>query len=146
MPMLRFVIKRDVRPSGRTCVLSQGDIEAAQKSISKAIDVVSDKSHQRGKYNSYTLEQRARIGKYATKNGATCAAKHFTAAWGISISEFMARRLKSEYLMKRFPSEKTSRMKIPLPGNLLLLKCWKLRREAGHCCWAKNWMQLFRSL
>ena len=42
---------------GRTCVLSQGDIEAAQKSISKAIDVASDKSHQRGKYNSYSPEQ-----------------------------------------------------------------------------------------
>ena len=36
MPMLRFV-KGDVRSSGQTCVLSQGDIEAVQKSISKAI-------------------------------------------------------------------------------------------------------------
>ena len=31
-------------------------------------------------------------------------------------------------------------------GNLLLLKHWKLRIEAGHCCWAKNWMQLFKGL
>ena len=57
MSMLRFV-KRDVHPSGQTCVLSQarsqGDIEAAQKSISKAIDVASDKSHQHGKCNSYS--------------------------------------------------------------------------------------------
>ena len=45
--MLRFV-KRDVDRSGRTGVLSQGDIEDAQKLISKAIDVVSDKSHQCG--------------------------------------------------------------------------------------------------
>ena len=59
MAMLRFV-KRDVHLSGQTCVLSQGDIEAAQKLISKAIDVVSDKSHQHRKYNSYSLEQRAR--------------------------------------------------------------------------------------
>ena len=29
-----------------------------------------------------------------------CAAKHFTAAWGISINESTARRLKLEYLMK----------------------------------------------
>ena len=62
--------------------------------------MASDKSHQRGKYNSYTPEQRARIGKYAAENGATRAAKHFTAAWGISINESTARRLKSEYLMK----------------------------------------------
>ena len=73
MPMLQFV-KRDVRPSGPTCVLSQGDIKAAQKSISKAIDMASDKSHQHGKYNSYSPEQRARIGKYAAENGATCEA------------------------------------------------------------------------
>ena len=86
MAMLLFV-KRDIHPSVRTCVLSQGDIEAAQKSISKAIDVASDKSHQRGKYNSYTPEQRARIEKYAPENGATRAAKYFTAAWGISIYE-----------------------------------------------------------
>ena len=99
MSMLRFV-KRDVCPSGRTCVFSQGDIEAAQKSISKTIDVASDKSHQRGKYNSYTPEQWARIGKYAEENGATHAAKHFIAAWGISINKSMTRRLKSEYLMK----------------------------------------------
>ena len=46
MAMLRFV-KRDVHPSGRTCVLSQGNVEAAQKSIS-TIDVASDKLHQHG--------------------------------------------------------------------------------------------------
>ena len=71
MPMLRF-IKRDVHPSGQTCVLSQGDIKAGQKSISKAIDVASDKSNQRRKHNSYSPEQQARIGKYAAENGATC--------------------------------------------------------------------------
>ena len=38
--------------------------------------MASDKSHQRGKYNSYSPEQRVGIGKYAVENGATCAAKH----------------------------------------------------------------------
>ena len=37
--------------------------------------MASDKSHQRGKYNSYSPEQRAGIGKYATENGAMRAAK-----------------------------------------------------------------------
>ena len=81
MAMLRF-IKRDVCPSGLNCVLLQGDIETTQKLISKAIDVVSDKSHQHGKYNCYTPKQWARIGKYAMENGATHAAKHFTAVLG----------------------------------------------------------------
>ena len=63
--------------------------------------MVSDKSYQREKYNSYTPEQRARIGKYTSENGATHAAKHYTAVWGISINESKARILKSEpYLIK----------------------------------------------
>ena len=63
--------------------------------------MASDKSHQRGKYNSYTPEQRARIGKYASENGATHAAKHYTEVWSISINESTARILKSEpYLIK----------------------------------------------
>uniref|UniRef100_A0A1X7SKG7 Uncharacterized protein n=1 Tax=Amphimedon queenslandica TaxID=400682 RepID=A0A1X7SKG7_AMPQE len=33
---------------------------------------------QRGKYNDYTPEQRARIGKFAYENGPTKAAKHFS--------------------------------------------------------------------
>ena len=60
-----------------------------------------DKSYQRGKYNSYTPEKRARIGKYASENGATRAAKHYTVVWGISINESTTRILKSEpYLIK----------------------------------------------
>ena len=92
MAMLQL-IKREVCPSGQNCVLSQGDIEAVQTTISKTIDVASDKSHEHGKYNSYAPEQWARIGKYATENGATGAAKHYIAVWGISIN---GSRLKSE--------------------------------------------------
>ena len=42
-------------------------------------------------------QQRAKIGKYASENGPTRAAKHFTATWGIHVNESTARRLKSEY-------------------------------------------------
>ena len=95
MAMLQL-IKREVCPSVQNCVRPQGDIEAAQTTISKTKDVASDKSHQHVKYNSYTSEQWARIGKYATENGATSAAKQYITVWGISINEFMAKRLKSE--------------------------------------------------
>ena len=40
------------------------------------------------------------IGKYAAENGATRAAKHYSAVWGIPINESTARRLKSQYLEK----------------------------------------------
>ena len=46
------------------------------------------------------MEQCARIGKYAAENGATRAAKHYSAVWGIPINESTARRLKSQYLEK----------------------------------------------
>ena len=68
--MLKYV-KREVRPSGNSSFLSQKDIEAAQKSIANAVSTAAEKSQHRGQYNSYSKEQRAMIGKYATENGAT---------------------------------------------------------------------------
>lgn len=90
-----------LKESGALPNLTQKDIESAQKSISKALDAAaSDKSQQRGKYNSYSPEQHAELGKYVAENGPTCAAKDFTAVWSIPINESTARRLKSEYVNK----------------------------------------------
>ena len=55
----------------------------------------------RGKYNSYSPEERAAIGKYAAENGATRAAKHFSRTLGQTVNESTTRRLKGEYLLKR---------------------------------------------
>ena len=74
-------------------------MEAANKGVSDALQLVTEKV-SRGKYNSYTPQQRDKIGKYAAENGPTRAAKHFTATWGIHVNESTARRLKSEYLKK----------------------------------------------
>ena len=51
---------------------------------------LTNHTDQHSKYNSYTPEQWARIRKYATENGATRAAKHYTAVWGIFINESTA--------------------------------------------------------
>ena len=99
MAMLKYV-KVAPRKSCSPSILSQKDIKAAQKSIPNAVSVAAEKSQSRGKYNSYSKEQRAMIGKYAAENGPTCAAKHYTAVWGIMINESTARRLKKEYLEK----------------------------------------------
>ena len=48
------------------------------------------------KYNTYTPEQRAEIGKYAAENGNTSAARHFSKVLDFKVSESTARRLKSE--------------------------------------------------
>jgi len=80
--------------------LTEKDIEAAQKSVDNAVSVAAEKSHNRGQYNSYSKEQCAMIRKYAAENGATKAAKHYTAARGIEINESTARRFKEKYLHK----------------------------------------------
>ena len=51
-----------------------------------------------GKYNEYTPEERAAIGKYTAENGPGKACKHFTKALGRSIPESTARKLRAEYL------------------------------------------------
>ena len=91
--------KRVEQPNGASSNLSMKDIEAAQKLISIALDVATSTKSRR-KYNSYSAEQRAKIGKYAAENGPTRAARNFTANWGINVHGSTARRLKSEYLNK----------------------------------------------
>ena len=97
--MLKYV---EIEPC-RSCnpsILSQKDIDAAQKSIANAVSVAAEKPQSCGQYNSYSKEQRAMIGKYAAENGSTTATKHYSAVWGIPINESTARRLKEKYLEK----------------------------------------------
>ena len=53
-----------------------------------------------GKYNRYTPEERAAIGRYAAENGPTQAARHFSEKLKMKISEPTARKFKEEYLKK----------------------------------------------
>ena len=68
----------------------------ADKTVAKALE--STKPTGRGKYNSYSRQQRAQIGHYAADHGPTKAAAHFSSLWKIHINESTAKRLKSEYL------------------------------------------------
>ena len=58
----------------------------------------AEEKQGRGKYNEYTPEERAAIGKYTAENGPGKACKHFTKALGRSIPESTARKLRAEYL------------------------------------------------
>ena len=70
----------------------------ADETVTQAISELRTKS--RGKYNSYTPQQRAQIGQYAAKNGPVKAAVYFSSLWKLNINESTARRLKSNYLQK----------------------------------------------
>lgn len=98
MALFKF-FKRQEKSVERNLLLSRTEVESADNAVAKALESASKRTI-RGKYNCYTPEQRAQIGKYAAENGATNAAKRYTAAWGIAINESTARRLKSEYLEK----------------------------------------------
>ena len=50
------------------------------------------------RYNNYTPEERASIGKYAAKNGTVSAVSHFSRVGSKKVPESTARRLKTEYL------------------------------------------------
>ena len=74
--------------------LSGKDIELANKAVKRSLsgDSKPVTLSPRGKYNSYTPEERGRIGKYAAENGATKAAMHFSKLLDRKISESTARR------------------------------------------------------
>lgn len=99
MSLFKFGFKRQEKPSAANSLLSRKEVESADKFVAKSLESASKRT-VRGKYNCYTPEQRAQIGKYAAENGATNAAKRYSASWGININESTARRLKSEYLEK----------------------------------------------
>ena len=80
-------------------LLTSKDIESADRAVAKALEAAS-KEVPRGKYNSYTDEQRAELGKYSLDNGPTTAAKHYSKVWGVNINESTCRRLKVEYFDK----------------------------------------------
>ena len=59
--------------------LSKKDIESANDSVGTAFAKKPATTSRVGlKYNTYTPEQRAEIGKYAAENGNTSAARHFS--------------------------------------------------------------------
>ena len=78
--------------------LSKKQLKQVNKVVKGALDeTLKDEPKKRGKYNTYTPEQRASIGKYANENGPTKAAAHFMKLLGHAINESMARKFKSVF-------------------------------------------------
>jgi len=74
--LFRFFKRKDERKKES---LLTSKVESADRAVAKVLGVAS-KEQPRGKYNSYTDEQRAEIGKYAFGNGAITAARHYSNA------------------------------------------------------------------
>ena len=71
------------------------------KIVSASFAEKGKRNPNRGKYSSYTAEERARIGGYAAENDPTRVARHFSKIWDRTVPETTARRLKQEYLARQ---------------------------------------------
>ena len=93
MALLRFLKKKEEGARAlptmgmlKTSSVTQSQLREANKAVLQAQDHKENRKNRRGKYNQYTPEQRASIGKYAAQNGGTRAASHFSALLNISVS------------------------------------------------------------
>ena len=77
--------------------LTQKDLEKANAKVKRSIEreaAKPQKASPQGKYNDYTPQERAWIGKHAAENGPTKAAKHFSQVLNQKVPETTVRRLK----------------------------------------------------
>ena len=64
---------------------------------------------KRKRYGDYSSETRAKIAKYAIQNGNTAAARHFSNALDMNISESTVRGMKSAYEKMKKNQRKVSK-------------------------------------
>ena len=99
-----FKIQNPVLPSSSTCAyssLSRKDLDHVNKEVMSALAGENSSKKiatPRGRYNSYSPEEKAQIGKYALENGNTRATRHFSKVLDRKVTESTARRLKVEYV------------------------------------------------
>ena len=87
----------DSLPDRKSCPsLTEKELKSANDSVSKC----NTKSTDRQKYNVYSAEERAQMGKYAAENGPTRASKHFSKLLNKNVPEPTARRFKAEYVKR----------------------------------------------
>ena len=96
--MLRYFKKVEENPSQSG--LPGLTLEEKQRASEEVRRITEKNSEKRGKYNDYTPELRAKIGKYAAECGPTRASRHFTKELGKDVPESTARRLKKAYVEK----------------------------------------------
>ena len=83
----------------------------------------------RGRYNSYTPEERAQIGKYTLENGNTRVARHF--------SKVQSPNSKSPICSREWFAKFSARQSFPLYGILSLNNCINYARNlvsSKHFC------------
>ena len=103
MSLRRFFVKTGM-PT-RVSSLSDKEIKETNISVKKLQEKnVAGRSTstppEPTRYNDYTPEERASIGKYTAENGIPSAVRHFSRVGSKRVLESTAKRLRTEYLRK----------------------------------------------
>ena len=64
--------------------MTEGQLKEMDREVKRTKQTISQK--KRGKYNRYTPEQRAQIGKFTAENGPANAAARFSQLFGFNVS------------------------------------------------------------
>ena len=93
MALLRYLPKK-------VSSLTEKEVKEVNAGIAQAQEEAETVASGRGKYNAYTAQERARIGKYAAEHGPAKAVRHCSKLLGRPVPETTARRLRSVYLQE----------------------------------------------
>ena len=95
-------------------------------------------NRRKGPYNTYTLEQRAIVGKHALENGVIAAKRKFSKRFQMDINESTVRCFKEAYLKER--SRKRQVEDDDVSVNVL-----PVNKGEERLCWGQKWTTWFSS-
>ena len=95
-----FKVKAEEETKESSCFGQVSSLSAKESIVvNEVVEKALDETGKRGKYNKYSPNDRAKIGKYAAKNGATRAARHYSKVMGFSINESTARHVRLQFVV-----------------------------------------------
>ena len=77
---------------GQVPLLSEEEVRRMNEEVKRTMEQDGTSKKGRGKYNDYTAEERAKIGKYAEENGPARAVRHFSKILDRKLPKTTARR------------------------------------------------------
>ena len=97
--------------------ISEDEVAACNNAV-KAIVEKQEGKKQRKQYHSYTSQQRASIGRYATQHGPTATSQHLAKLLGHSVPEATVRKFRDLYRKELESSRKQRAESIPIVSEL----------------------------
>ena len=100
MSLRRYLRPKDGLPNPRGSLSSSMSSIAIAQANKEVQEILKPKEKKRGKYNKFSAELRAEIGKYASYHGVAATARHFSRKLKKKVSESTARSIRDSYLIE----------------------------------------------